>query len=146
MTPHVEIATINSIEALDNARMDDAVAIPIKPLVSPNLSCEQPVYYCAKVDRQIQAHVHLMGDEIYYVVSGAGELFVSNIQCDDQGIHTLGWTSYPVFTGDVFVIPASVAHSLKNKGAQPLILHFLCNPMHLADDIDGGDRHLVENP
>lgn len=146
MVVRTQIQVVNAREALSDAKHDASVAIHVAPLISPDFGMSQPMYYTACVEQQIQAHVHQHGDEFYYVVSGRGRLYVSTANFDGTTARPTTWDSLEVQTGDVFIIPQRVAHSLQNRGDQPLTLHFMCSPDHMRDIGDGGDRWIVSNP
>ena len=66
-------------------------------------------------------HKHLLSEEIYYVVSGAGQM-------------TLGERTFPVSTGDTICIVPGTAHRIKNTENQKLVILCCCSPPYAHND------------
>lgn len=68
-----------------------------------------------------QLHQHKTSEEIYYILSGSGEM-------------TLADEKFPVTAGDTICIPVNTAHKIRNT--QEIELKFLCacSPAYSHDD------------
>jgi mannose-6-phosphate isomerase-like protein (cupin superfamily) len=66
-------------------------------------------------------HYHLLAEEIYHLVRGAGTL-------------RLGGEQAEVRAGDTVVIPPGVRHKLWNPGPEALVLLCCCAPPYSHDD------------
>jgi mannose-6-phosphate isomerase-like protein (cupin superfamily) len=71
--------------------------------------------------KRTRPHRHLQSEEIYYILSGQGNL-------------TVGDETTAVFTGDSVCIPQRTEHHIENTGETPL--RFLCcaSPPYRHDD------------
>ena len=69
----------------------------------------------------VTPHHHRKLEEIYYVVSGQGEM-------------TVGATSRKVGPGDAVYVPRESRHTLKNTGSEPIKLLLVCGPAFSYDD------------
>jgi mannose-6-phosphate isomerase-like protein (cupin superfamily) len=67
-------------------------------------------------------HYHPQAEEIYYFVSGRGEMRLGE---DDVA---------EIAAGDCVVIPPGTPHKLWNTGAEPLVLLCSCAPAYSHDD------------
>lgn len=45
-----------------------------------------------------------------------------------QGVAIIGGISYPVFSGELFAVPAGTEHNFRNTGTEPLILYTVYGP------------------
>ena len=70
-------------------------------------------------------HHHLATEEVYYILSGAGQM-------------TVGDEARAVAAGDAVFIPRGRTHTLVNTGAEPLVLLLVCGPAYDRAD------HLME--
>lgn len=80
----------------------------------------------------VAPHYHKRTEEIYYILSGAGEMRVS----DETGA---------VKSGDAIFIPRLHVHSLKNIGDEPIKLLLVCGAAHdFADYFPAENQSEVE--
>lgn len=68
-------------------------------------------------------HRHGLTEELYYIVSGCGEM-------------TLGSERFPVAPGDTILIPPAAAHCIEATGAVALIFLCCCSPAYSHDDTE----------
>lgn len=101
----------------------------IRPLIDRTTSAieqcslaEETLPAGAKVGR----HHHLLTEEIYYILHGAGQM-------------TVGDEVREVKTGDAVFIPRGNAHTLENTGQEPMTILLVCGPAH-----DFADHHAEE--
>lgn len=73
------------------------------------------------VGQQTTAHKHLHTEELYYVRSGTGLMF-------------LGDEQRSVAPGDTVAIPPGTVHSIRNTGAIDLVVLCACTPAYSHDD------------
>ncbi len=92
----------------------------IRPLIDRTTS---PIENCSlaeeilPVGAAVAAHFHKQTEEIYYILSGAGEMRV-------------GETVREVKSGDAIFIPRLAVHTLKNTGTEPIKLLLVCGAAH----------------
>jgi len=67
-------------------------------------------------------HYHQETEEIYYILSGTGEM-------------TVGEETEKVSAGDAVYIPANNIHTLKNTGSEPMKILLVCGAAHDFDDM-----------
>jgi mannose-6-phosphate isomerase-like protein (cupin superfamily) len=83
-------------------------------------------------------HYHPRTEEIYYIISGAGRMFLEKSQTD-------------VRPGDAIAIPPGARHQITNTGGQPLVFLCCCVPAYEHEDtilVDGWPKEpheAVEN-
>lgn len=70
-------------------------------------------------------HHHLLTEEVYYILRGAGRM-------------TVGEEARDVSTGDAIFIPRGHTHTLENTGAEPMTILLVCGPAYSLED------HLME--
>lgn len=75
--------------------------------------------------KAVRRHHHLQTEEIYYILSGEGEMSV-------------GDETQTVKAGDAIFIPRTNTHALKNTGSEPIKLLLICGPAYSIAD------HLIE--
>ncbi|MEM2875379.1 MAG: cupin domain-containing protein [Candidatus Bathyarchaeia archaeon] len=63
----------------------------------------------------MKAHVHTVPEEIYYVLSGKGEM-------------VLGDRTIPIEAGMAIYIPPNVVHAPRNTGTEKLVIAFIHSP------------------
>lgn len=73
------------------------------------------------VGQQTAAHKHLQTEELYYVRSGTGLIFV-----DDE--------QRTVAAGDTVAIPPGTVHAIRNTGDIDLVILCACTPPYSHDD------------
>jgi mannose-6-phosphate isomerase-like protein (cupin superfamily) len=66
-------------------------------------------------------HYHLETEEVYYILSGAGEM-------------TVGKDTRQIGAGDAIFIPRNNTHTLRNTGAEPMKLLLVCGPAYSVAD------------
>ncbi|MDD2646502.1 MAG: cupin domain-containing protein [Patescibacteria group bacterium] len=94
-------------------------------------------YYVAQVDNFVQAHYHKKGDEIYHILKGRGLIYLGRLTKN-----LVRWERpKKIYKDDVIFVPAGYAHCLMNSRKEPLVLAFICPPLHLSKD-----RKVVNNP
>jgi len=69
----------------------------------------------------VTAHHHREIEEIYYVVSGSGQM-------------TVGDETREVNAGDAVYIPLGHRHTLRNTGSEPIRLILVCGPAFFCED------------
>lgn len=70
-------------------------------------------------------HHHLQTEEVYYILSGEGEMVVEN-------------ETRNVKSGDAIFIPRAKTHTLKNTGTEQMTLLLVCGPAYSVED------HLID--
>lgn len=75
--------------------------------------------------KAVRRHHHLQTEEIYYILSGEGEM-------------TVGEETRNISAGDAVFIPRTNTHTLKNTGSEPIKLLLICGPAYSITD------HLIE--
>lgn len=129
---------INFKKALQKAKLDPKVSIKRICLFEN----KKTSYHVAQISKQVNAHFHKKGDEIYQIIEGRGLIYLGKTKFKSNKIIKISWQKpIKVKTNDVFNIPAGFAHCLKNLNKKPLIITFFCPPQHLKND-----RFLVNNP
>jgi len=73
-------------------------------------------------DKKALKHLHRISDEVYYVVSGRGNVHLDN-------------SSYPISTGSVVFVPTNIAHALENTSREELEVLCLSNPPYQENDL-----------
>jgi mannose-6-phosphate isomerase-like protein (cupin superfamily) len=73
------------------------------------------------VGAAVGAHFHRETEEIYYIMSGTGEM-------------TVGGETEKVSAGDAVYIPVNNIHTLKNTGGEPMKIMLVCGAAHSFDD------------
>ena len=68
-----------------------------------------------------EEHRHLLSEEIYYVLSGRGQMTIAHETRD-------------VGPGDGVLIPNTTPHTLANTGDEPLVFLCCCAPPYSHDD------------
>ena len=123
----------NIYRKLSEAVPDPAVGISLAHL----LGDEHFSYYVTRIPpgNKLAAHFHRNGDELYQVIEGRGEIWISDADHPNQGIE-----QYSVNVGDTFMIQALKVHQLCNTGTEPLVMMFGCAKSHITTD-----RSVVEN-
>jgi len=76
-----------------------------------------------------EPHRHPLTEEIYYVLSGTGQM-------------TLGEETADVAPLDAILIPPGTRHTIRNTGETPLVFLCCCAPPYSHEDtvLDGGQR------
>lgn len=72
---------------------------------------------------QTHCHRHLLSEEIYHFLEGAGRM-------------RLGTDSFAVGPGDTVLIPPGTPHALDNPGPAPLRLLCCCSPAYSHEDTE----------
>lgn len=117
--------------SLKDAKKDDTVGIS-HSIVS---SGGKLGYHVASIEKNVSAHVHMEGDEIYHILEGEGEMMIGKAVVERGEVIDVDWEkSYPVKKNDVFNIPEGYAHTLKNTPNSDLIIGFICPHTHLTTD------------
>lgn len=96
----------------------------IRPLIDRTTSSIQKCSLAEEIlpPRAIVApHYHKRTEEIYYILTGAGEMRV-------------GGETREVAAGDAVFIPLDHVHSLKNTGTEPIKLLLVCGAAHDFND------------
>jgi mannose-6-phosphate isomerase-like protein (cupin superfamily) len=78
------------------------------------------------VGAMVGRHHHLETEEIYYILQGQGRM-------------TVGAEVLEVGAGDAIFIPPKMAHTLENRGQEPLRLLLVCGPAYSYEDHLAGD-------
>ncbi len=73
------------------------------------------------VGQQTERHIHPISEEIYYVISGVGNMMVAE-------------ETKEVSTGTSIIIPPHTPHFIANTGNEPLIILCCCSPPYSHDD------------
>jgi mannose-6-phosphate isomerase-like protein (cupin superfamily) len=121
----------NIYKKISEAKLDEAVGIKHAAVVEG----EDLGYHVAEISKQVGAHVHKFGDEIYHVLEGTGSMHAGRTDFDGDKPVKVNWEEpFDVGPGDVFNIPGGYAHSLKNTGDKPLLIAFICPHTHLTTD------------
>ncbi|MCX8189406.1 MAG: cupin domain-containing protein [Nitrososphaeria archaeon] len=100
-------------------RAEKILGGPIKPLIS-NKDVSMNQEFALGIFRPKQGlyfHKHPNSEEIYYVISGKGTVFIGN-ERDEIKINE----------GDVLYIPANTPHGVTNTGRKRLIIAFFVSP------------------
>ena len=79
---------------------------------TPNLFCDA---YCLEPGQEQTAHRHGVGDKLYYVVAGTGQIRVGNEE-------------HAVAPGDLVCAPAGEEHGVRNPGPERLALLVVMAP------------------
>jgi mannose-6-phosphate isomerase-like protein (cupin superfamily) len=87
-------------------------------LIAENRSLAEAI---VSSDQATAPHYHIKSEEIYYILSGQGTLFL-----EDEESH--------VTRGDAVLILAGKQHSIYNSGAEELILLCCCAPGYKHED------------
>jgi mannose-6-phosphate isomerase-like protein (cupin superfamily) len=98
----------------------------IRPLVDRTTSAIEKCSLAEEilpVGAAVGRHFHKETEEIYYILSGAGEM-------------TVGEETREVSAGDAVFIPRNHVHTLKNTGTEPIKLLLVCGAAH-----DFADHH-----
>ncbi|HKS29483.1 MAG TPA: cupin domain-containing protein [Pyrinomonadaceae bacterium] len=101
----------------------------IRPLIDRTTS---NIELCSLAEEVLPAgasvgrHHHLLTEEIYYILEGAGRM-------------TVGEEVREVSAGDAVFIPVGNSHTLENTGEGPMRLLLVCGPAYSRED------HLMEN-
>jgi mannose-6-phosphate isomerase-like protein (cupin superfamily) len=96
----------------------------IRPLIDRTTSAIQKCSLAEEVlppGAAVGRHFHRETEEIYYILSGAGEMTVSGETTE-------------VSAGDAVYIPVNNVHSLKNTGAEPMKIMLVCGAAHSFND------------
>lgn len=96
----------------------------IRPLVDRTTSAIENCSLAEEIlpiGAAVAAHYHKQTEEIYYILSGAGEMRV-------------GETVREVVAGDAIFIPRLQVHTLKNIGVEPIKLLLVCGAAHDFND------------
>lgn len=83
-----------------------------------NLSLAEATLYPGK---STEAHHHPQSEEVYYFLSGTGELEVDGARAE-------------VCAGDAILIPAGARHQCRNTGNAPLTFLCHCAPAYTHED------------
>lgn len=109
----------------DNARIINTPhGSEIRPLMDRTNSAIQKCSLAEEVlpaGAAVGRHFHRETEEIYYIVSGSGEM-------------TVGSETAQVSAGDAVYIPVGNIHTLKNTGTEPMKLMLICGAAHNFDD------------
>lgn len=109
----------------DNARIINTPhGSEIRPLMDRTTSSIQKCSLAEEilpVGAAVGRHFHRETEEIYYIVSGSGEM-------------TVGEETTAVSAGDAIYIPVNSIHTLKNTGTEPMRLMLICGAAHSFDD------------
>lgn len=92
----------------------------IRPLVDRTTSAIEKCSLAEEilpVGAEVGRHFHKETEEIYYILSGAGEM-------------TVGDEIRSVSAGDAVFIPRNHVHTLKNTGTEPIKLLLVCGAAH----------------
>ncbi len=92
----------------------------IRPLVDRTTSSVERCSLAEEVlppGGEVGRHHHLETEEIYYILSGQGQM-------------TVGTEARGVAAGDAVFIPCGCAHTLANTGAEPMTILLVCGPAH----------------
>ncbi|HEX8174991.1 MAG TPA: cupin domain-containing protein [Pyrinomonadaceae bacterium] len=96
----------------------------IRPLIDRTTS---DIERCSLAEEVLPAgaavgrHHHLLTEEIYYILEGAGRM-------------TVGEEVREVSAGDAVFIPVGKTHTLENTGDEPLRLLLVCGPAYSFED------------
>lgn len=102
---------INLLDGIAKTPIDPAVGIALVQGVSePGVSIGLAV-----VKDQIKPHYQKISDEIYYIISGQGNL-------------TVGEETRALRQGDVAAIPKGQVHGFVNTGTEPCLVLFSSGP------------------
>ena len=109
----------------DNARVINTPhGSEIRPLIDRTTS---EITQCSLAEellppgRTVTLHHHNSIEEIYYILSGEGEM-------------TVGEERRQVGPGDAVYIPRGYAHTLNNSGIGPLKILLVCGPAFFPED------------
>jgi len=92
----------------------------IRPLIDRTTSA---IEKCSLAEETLPAgaavgkHFHRETEEIYYILSGTGEM-------------TVGGETEAVSAGDAVYIPKGHIHTLKNTGSEPMKIMLVCGAAH----------------
>jgi quercetin dioxygenase-like cupin family protein len=79
---------------------------------TPNLFCDA---YCFEPGQEQAGHRHAVGDKLYYVVSGTGQIRVAG---EERAVRP----------GDLVCAPAGDDHAVRNPGPERLVLLVVMAP------------------
>lgn len=83
-----------------------------------------------KAGKELPAHYHNEGSEIYQILLGEGNIKLGELSGDD-----VVWNdSFIVSTGDIFQVKPKIVHKLSNSSNEPLQIIFIAPPSHLDED------------
>ena len=96
----------------------------IRPLMDRTISAIQKCSLAEEVlppGAAVGRHFHRETEEIYYILSGTGEM-------------TVGEDTSEVSAGDAVYIPVNNVHTLKNTGTEPMKIMLVCGAAHSFSD------------
>jgi mannose-6-phosphate isomerase-like protein (cupin superfamily) len=96
----------------------------IREILSPANSCTRRQSLAEATlapGRETQAHYHPQTEEIYYILSGSGEMRIRE-------------ESQEVGPGDGIIIPPGAAHQIRNIGEEDLVFLCCCVPAYTHED------------
>lgn len=96
----------------------------IRPLIDRTTSAIEKCSLAEEIlpiDAVVGRHFHRETEEIYYVLTGVGEMTID----EEKQI---------VSAGDAIFIPRKAVHSLKNTGSEPIRLLLVCGAAHDFND------------
>ncbi len=96
----------------------------IRPLVDRTTSAIKQCSLAEEilpVGAAVGRHHHLVTEEIYYILQGAGRM-------------TVGEEARDVSAGDAIFIPRGMAHTIENTGQTPMTILLVCGPAHSFED------------
>ncbi|MGA9994859.1 MAG: cupin domain-containing protein [Pyrinomonadaceae bacterium] len=96
----------------------------IRPLIDRTTSTIELCSLAEEVlppGRTVGRHHHLLTEEVYYILHGAGRM-------------TVGDETREVSTGDAIFIPRLHTHTLENTGTEPMTILLVCGPAYSIED------------
>jgi mannose-6-phosphate isomerase-like protein (cupin superfamily) len=96
----------------------------IRPLMDRTTSAIQKCSLAEEIlpaGSAVGRHFHRETEEIYYILSGSGEM-------------TVGSETEKVSAGDAVYIPANNIHTLNNTGSEPMKILLVCGAAHDFND------------
>lgn len=117
----------NTAQVFSSLQQDEKSDITLRRLTESSL----PIYAAElKPGKELPAHYHHTGGEIYQVVSGEGLMETGW----GEGTAVVWTASFQIKAGDIFEVPPTMVHKLCNPGIEALRLIFITPPSHLGED------------
>jgi mannose-6-phosphate isomerase-like protein (cupin superfamily) len=130
----VEVEIVNIHQALEEVEIDQEVGIRIATLGEILSGATRIRHSAAQVPDLVEPHVHFRSPETYLMMQGHGLMHFGVVEGRIGSLSVEWLDPKRVGPGDVFTIPAGVAHSLQNLGNEPLVIEFSGSPDNLSID------------
>ena len=104
---------------LKNIRIVKALGGPLKPIISNESTSKNQEFAIGmfKPKEGLYPHAHINSEEIYFVLSGRGTVFIGKEK-----------KPMKVSEDDVLYIPPGIVHGVTNTGKKKLLIAFFVSP------------------